>query len=412
MRSTPKARRLLAAAAAAAALAGLCVTPASARPAPEASGPARASSAAEPSGPALAPGTRFYIEGDSKAFAQALADRRANDPANAKLMDAMASYPVAEWFTGSATPEQTTAAMSLLQAKAAPQNRVPVAVAYNVPGRDCSQYSSGGASNSAEYATWVDALAKGIGDRKTVVILEPDGLALSPTFCGGTAEQQADRLEEINDAVDRLRQQPGAVVYLDAGHSSWHAVGEMAQLLLDGGISRARGFFLNVSNYRTDSELTRYGTQVAQCVWYLDNVEGSQPDDCPNQWWPAADADAWYADHVPAGARLPHFVIDSSRNGKGPWTPTVSYPDPQEWCNPPGRGLGTRPTSETGVPLLDAFLWIKVPGESDGSCTRGTAGPTDPEYGIVDPAAGAWWPDQAHSLAANATPRLTFNTNW
>jgi endoglucanase len=52
---------------------------------------------------------------------------------------------------------------------------------------------------------------------------------------------------------------------------------------------------------------------------------------------------------------------------------------------------------------------MKVPGESDGSCTRGTAGPVDPEWGVVDPPAGAWWPDQAHQLAALASPRLRFN---
>ncbi|MFE5209847.1 glycoside hydrolase family 6 protein [Streptomyces sp. NPDC056600] len=411
MRLIPKARSGFAAAAAATALLGLCTTPAAARDASVAGQP-RTAPAAASTGHTLTPGTKFYIEGNSKAFAQALTDRKAGDTANAKLMDAMASYPVAEWFTGSTTLKQTTDAMALLQAKAAPQQRVPVTVAYNVPGRDCSQYSAGGASNSAEYAAWVDALAKGIGDKKTVVILEPDGLALSPAFCGGTAEQQATRLDEINDAVDRLAQQPGTVTYLDAGHSSWHAVGEMAQLLIDGGVARAQGFFLNVSNYRTDSELIRYGTQISQCIWYLRNTEGAAPGDCANQWWPAADADGWYASHVPADAQLTHFVVDTSRNGKGPWTPTATYPDPQEWCNPPNRGLGVRPTSQTGVPLLDAYLWIKVPGESDGSCTRGTAGPEDPEYGVVDPAAGAWWPAQAHDLAAKAVPALKFNTDW
>ncbi|WP_448319352.1 glycoside hydrolase family 6 protein [Streptomyces sp. CO7] len=412
MRLIPKARSGFAAAAAATALLGLCMTPAAARDASVAGQPRTAPAAAASTGHTLAPGTKFYIEGNSKAFAQALTDRKAGDTANAKLMDAMASYPVAQWFTGSTTLQQTTDAMKLLQSKAAPQQRVPVTVAYNVPGRDCSQYSAGGASNSAEYAAWVDALAKGIGDKKTVVILEPDGLALSPTFCGGTAEQQATRLEEINDAVDRLAQQPGTVTYLDAGHSSWHAVGDIAKLLIDGGVARAQGFFLNVSNYRTDSELIRYGTLISKCIWYLQNTEGAAPGDCANQYWPAADADSWYASHVPAGAQLTHFVIDTSRNGKGPWTPTATYPDPQDWCNPPNRGLGVRPTSQTGVPLLDAYLWIKVPGESDGSCTRGTAGPEDPEYGIVDPAAGAWWPDQAHGLAANAVPALKFNTDW
>ncbi|MCZ4119493.1 glycoside hydrolase family 6 protein [Streptomyces sp. H39-S7] len=387
---------------AAAAATVLCVLPTPAASAATTSG-------AEASDHSLPATTRFYTDLDSKAAHQAVADLKAHDVAGALSMAKLASWPVAQWFNGTSTPQQTTSDMAALQAKAARRHQVPVAVAYNVPGRDCSQYSAGGASNSAEYAAWIDALARGIGNRRTVVVLEPDGLALSPSFCGGTAAQQADRIAEISGAVQRLERQPGAVVYLDAGHSAWQNVGTMAQLLVDGGIGQAQGFFLNVSNYQTDADLVRYGTQVAQCTWYLRNVPGAAAGDCANQYWPPADADAWYASHVPAGAALPHFVIDSSRNGQGPWTPTAEYSDPQTWCNPPGRGLGTRPTAATGVPLLDAYLWIKVPGESDGSCTRGTAGPTDPEYGITDPAAGAWWPDQAHGLAARALPALTWN---
>ncbi|MEU3462758.1 glycoside hydrolase family 6 protein [Streptomyces sp. NPDC006733] len=392
---------LLTATAAAAATA-LCVLPAPAASAADTAG-------TRPVDHSLPAGSRFYTELDSKAAHQAVADLTAHDYAGALSMAKLASWPVAQWFNGTSTPQQTTDDMAKLQAKAARRHQVPVAVAYNVPGRDCSQYSAGGAANSAEYAAWIDALARGIGDRRTIVVLEPDGLALSPTFCGGTAAQQADRIAEISGAVRRLERQPGAVVYLDAGHSAWQNVGTMAQLLVEGGIAQAQGFFLNVSNYQTDTDLVRYGTLVAKCTWYLRNVPGAAAADCANQYWPPADADAWYASHVPAEAVLPHFVIDSSRNGQGPWTPTAEYSDPQTWCNPPGRGLGTRPTAATGVALLDAYLWIKVPGESDGSCTRGTAGPTDPEYGITDPAAGAWWPDQAHGLAARALPALTWN---
>ncbi|MFC8718809.1 glycoside hydrolase family 6 protein [Kitasatospora sp. NPDC057198] len=381
---------------------GLATAPAQAAPAKPAASGART----------LAPDTRFYVDPAGKAAQQALTDLKAHDLHGALAMAQLASWPIAQWFNGTATPQETTDAMAALQAKAARAKQVPVTVAYNVPGRDCSQYSAGGASNSTEYAAWIDALARGIGNHKTVVILEPDGLALSPAFCGGTAAQQQDRLAEISAAVRRLEQQPGAIVYLDSGHSSWQNVGTQAQLLIDGGVADAQGFFLNVSNYQTDESLTRYGTLVSKCVWYLRNTPGATADSCANQYWPAADADAWYAERVPADAKLPHFVIDSSRNGQGPWTPEPGKytGDPQTWCNPPARGLGTRPTANTGQPLLDAFLWIKVPGESDGSCTRGTAGPADPEYGSVDPIAGGWWPEQARSLVANAAPKLTFNT--
>jgi endoglucanase len=64
---------------------------------------------------------------------------------------------------------------------------------------------------------------------------------------------------------------------------------------------------------------------------------------------------------------------------------------------------------------VDAYLWIKTvgqsDGQSDGQCNRSIpAGTVDPEYGIVDPAAGAWWPAQALGLVKNANPALTFNT--
>jgi endoglucanase len=241
---------------------------------------------------------------------------------------------------------------------------VPVLVAYDVPGRDCSQYSSGGAASEGAYARWIDGLARGIGKRRAVVILEPDGLAMEPRDCGGTAAQQAARVREIRRAAGRLH-----TVYLDAGHSAWHPAAAMAARLRAAGVAHATGFFLNVANYRSDAELLRYGRAVSACLRRC----GSRP--------------------------RTHFVIDTSRNGRGPWTPPRgAYPDPQDWCNPPGRGLGARPTARTHTRLLDAKLWIKVPGESDGACTRGTAGPADPAWGVVDPPAGAWFPLQAAQL--------------
>src|SRR5665647_1780005 len=83
-----------------------------------------------------------------------------------------------------------------------------------------------------------------------------------------------------------------------------------------------------------------------------------------------------------------HFVIDTSRNGQGPWDwAAAGYSDAgtaQDWCNPPGRGLGIAPTTDTENDLVDAYLWIKVPGVSDGSCTRvGSTGDMGPERGIV-----------------------------
>jgi len=144
---------------------------------------------------------------------------------------------------------------------------------------------------------------------------------------------------------------------------------------------------------------------VVWIVELLDPPGTSNPDQALN----TAGINDRYAG-MPAGTT--HFVIDTSRNGQGPWdwaaAGYASAGAAQDWCNPPGRGLGIAPTTNTGNALVDAYLWVKVPGESDGSCNRSVSGSTtDPEWGgIVDPAAGAWFPQQALQLAQLVNPSL------
>jgi endoglucanase len=333
---------------------------------------------------------------------------------------------------------------------AAGQHSVPVLVAYDLPFRDCGQYSAGGALSTADYLAWIDGFARGIGSSKAVVLLEPDGLGIIPynTDINGNAEwcrpdlsgtgltpQAANdaRYAQINGAVTRLEQQPNVSVYLDGTHSAWLGVGDIAQRLVKAGVAHAHGFFLNVSNYQFTQNGVQYGTWISDCI-----ASGAYAG-CANQYWnggpdgtaiasllgpwtgvalsnygvwsdtatdPALNTSGINARFSTPGTT--HFVIDTSRNGLGPWKPTASYPDAQDWCNPPGRGLGVLPTTDTGNALVDAFLWAKVPGESDGSCNRGVSGSTtDPEWGgIVDPAAGAWFTQQALQLARLASPAL------
>ena len=352
----------------------------------------------------LNPGTRLWVNPQSTTVAAA-AKLKGSDRRNALRL---AAVPTSTWLT-QGTPAQVRAQAFEIGWRAARDHAVPVVTAYDIPGRDCSQYSAGGAASTKDYKAWIRGLADGLSRFRSVVILEPDGIALAPADCGGTADQQAMRVRQMNYAVDRLKALHGTAVYIDAGHSAWHAVGDIAARLVANGIDEADGFFLNVSNYRSNAELIRYGTMVSECISYVVDLGGKSAD-CANQFWPPADADAWYASHVTTPTRdLTHFVIDTSRNGQGPWTPPANtYSDPQDWCNPPGRGLGDRPTTRaTGSPLLDAKLWVKVPGESDGSCSRGLpAGSVDPEWGLVDPPAGAWFPQQAAQLIQLAVPPL------
>jgi endoglucanase len=395
---------------------------------------------------ALSPSTQFFIrKPDADAVTQFAGLLKTHAFPDAVRLGIMEATPQAVWLTGG-SPDDVQAAVHATMRQAAREGRVPVLVAYNIPFRDCAQYSAGGALDTASYEAWIDGFAKGIGGGQAVVIVEPDGLGIIPynttifgaeDWCKPTVTDAdgnvtpapganpTERYAQINYAVDSLEAKaPRASVYLDGTHSAWLGVSEAAYRLFTAGVQRAQGFFVNVSNYQTTGDNTLFGTWVSDCItgatagapWAAGHF-----DYCPGQYDPATNYSTVnfspdFAAGVTAGlqnmmagaAATTHFVIDTSRNGQGPWTPTASYPDPQTWCNPPGRGVGLRPTAATGVPLLDAYLWIKTPGESDGPCNRGIAGATtDPEWGgIADPAAGAWFPQQALQLESLASPAL------
>ncbi|MFD7295353.1 glycoside hydrolase family 6 protein [Streptomyces sp. NPDC059897] len=328
---------------------------------------------------------------------------------DAARITAMIATPQAVWFGDQSPAEVEKLARDVVR-DADRRADLPVFALYNVPGRDCSNYSAGGAATTAEYQAWIDAVARGIGSRDAMVVLEPDSLALLPADCGQDDAQgtrTTARYAEVNYAVDRLEPLRGTRVYLDTGHPGWHSVNSIVPRLIKGGVGEAAGFYTNASNYQTDDANSWYGKLISSCIAYVEEASGDAAD-CPNQWTPRADAQTWIDANlrVPA-SRMAHFVTDSSRNGQGTWTPPAGkYTDPQDWCNPPDRGLGARPTLRTGDPLQDARLWIKTPGESDGLCLRGTEGPEDPERGTVDPKAGDWFPQQALELVRYANPPL------
>lgn len=392
----------------------------------------------------LDPNTPFYVpkplKGPQVQIAQLIASGNKEDAA---LIQQMIDTPQAVWFTGG-TPQRVQQDVKNVIAMADAKRTVPVLVAYNIPFRDCAQYSAGGATSVVEYEAWIDGLAAGIGDSQALVILEPDGLGIIPWYkqFRGTGSEAAgyewcqpaeadpataadDRFAMLNYAVDALKAHENVSVYLDGTHSGWLGSGDAAHRLVQAGVQHADGFFLNVSNYQLSDHLVKYGTWISGCIAYATStVEGgwrlNHFDWCASQYYPAnpndfstwTQTDQWYVDNVtsqywynPNAAK--HFVIDTSRNGQGPWTPPA-HPagDPQDWCNPPDRGLGIQPTADTGVALLDAYLWIKIPGASDGQCYRWTSGPEDPVRNMLDPAAGAWFPEMAIELVHNAQPPL------
>ncbi|HET9908402.1 MAG TPA: glycoside hydrolase family 6 protein [Anaerolineales bacterium] len=395
----------------------------------------------------LDPTTQFYVPKPNHGAKEQIADLTSSgNRTDANLIRQMIETPQAVWFT-QGTPRSVLQDVRNTVQRAAAKGTVAVLVAYNIPFRDCAQFSAGGATNAAEYKAWIDGFAAGIGSEQAVVILEPDGLGIIPWYnpfanrdtwvtnpnyewCqpaeANQATAAADRFAMLNYAVDKLKENPSTSVYLDGTHSAWLGSGDSADRLIQAGVADADGFFLNVSNYRLDTHLEKYGTWTTKCIAFASNPASwgnGHSEWCASQYFPAnpndfstwGQTDQWYTDNVESQtwwyseSLLKHFVIDTSRNGQGPWTPTVSYPDPQEWCNPPGRGLGLRPTANTGNSLIDAYLWVKIPGESDGECTRGL-GPggttVDPEWGLIDPSAGHWFAEMALELAQNANPPL------
>lgn len=271
----------------------------------------------------------------SETFYTAPASYSSSNPTLQKLIAA----PKAAWFGGWNT--DIAADTRRITVDAAKIGATPVLVAYNIPHRDCWSYSSGGAGNGAAYLSWIHAFAEGIGNRKAIVILEPDALASMDCL---SDKNRGERISLLSQAVSILKTHSTTKVYLDAGHARWIAAPEMASRLEKANIGKADGFALNISNYISTTETTTYGTSLSKLL-------GNK-----------------------------HFVIDTSRNGNG---------SNGEWCNPSGRALGQAPTTNTGNSLIDAYLWVKTPGESDGQCNGG-------------PSAGTWWPEYALGLAKAA----------
>lgn len=280
-------------------------------------------------------GAKLYVNPASSAARQALA-WTATRPADAEAMRRIANGAQATWLGGWNSDVEAAARSAASAASAA--GAMPTLVVYNIPQRDCGGYSSGGLTSAAAYRDWIARIVRGLGATRSAIILEPDALPLMDCL---TADGKRARTAMLAEAVATLAGK-GHAVYLDAGHASWIGADEMARRLAAANVAQAAGFSLNVSNFRTTPDSIAYGTALSSRT---------------------------------GGKR---FVIDTSRNGAGPLG--------SEWCNPSGRKLGNLPSTRTGVPLVDAYLWIKAPGESDGTCNGG-------------PAAGAWWPSYALGLA-------------
>jgi cellulose 1,4-beta-cellobiosidase len=285
---------------------------------------------------------------------------------------------------------------------------------------------------------YVDPFAAVVGkyseQTQIVVIIEPDSLPNLATnqgdpHCGNSATTAAYTIG-IPYAVNQLAKlAPKASIYVDAAHGGWLGWDDNLQKFVTAFRQlnihdKVRGFATNVANYQPIGTLCPWsgsGTRNDYCLNGQHQSDACCADPCRLEGqWNDANNELNYAQalskSMSAGISgfTPYFVIDTGRNGVGDMRK-----DCANWCNPRGAGAGAKPAaSPAGVPdYIDAFYWLKTPGESDGCTQVLPDGSNCPRFdsfcGSSDsigsqseepraPEAGRWFDYQVKMLASNA----------
>eukprot|EP01006_Ploeotia_vitrea_P012033 TRINITY_DN31983_c0_g1_i1.p1 TRINITY_DN31983_c0_g1~~TRINITY_DN31983_c0_g1_i1.p1 ORF type:complete len:458 (+),score=34.65 TRINITY_DN31983_c0_g1_i1:19-1392(+) len=284
-------------------------------------------------------------------------------------------------------------------------------IIYDVPNRDCDakasngeicctknsdgtcDYNAGGNCEAGlhEYKTeYIDPIAtilRTYSDQVPIVlIIEPDSLPNLATnegnpHCGNSATKAA-YTQGVPYAIKTLATAaPKATLYVDAAHGGWLGWANNLEKFVNivsqmGIIHLVRGFSTNVANYQP------LGTQCPYVKYCLNHQHQSakccaDPCHLEGQYNPGNNEHNYAMELQGAFAKatgwLPKMVIDSGRNG----VPNARQ-SCKNWCNIQHAGIGHVPTTEThNSTLLDAYFWLKTPGESDG-CTQYLPSPTDP----------------------------------
>jgi cellulose 1,4-beta-cellobiosidase len=341
-------------------------------------------------------------------------------------------------------------------------------VVYNLPGRDCSALASNGELGPTEIDRYkrefIDPIAEILSDPKyrelrIVTTIEIDSLPNLITNAGSrdTATPECDVMKAngnyqkgVGYALNKLGDIPNVYNYVDAGHHGWIGWDDnftpTANIMKEAAttegatVNDVHGFITNTANYSALKEEyftindTVAGKSVRESKWvdwnrYVDELSYAQ---------------AFREELVRVGFdRNIGMLIDTSRNGWGGSArptgpgPSTSVDDYVEggridrrihvgnWCNQAGAGLGERPQANP-APGIDAYVWMKPPGESDGSSReipndegKGFDRMCDPTYtgnarngnnpsgALPDaPISGQWFSAQFRELMQNAYPPL------
>jgi len=336
-------------------------------------------------------------------------------------------------------------------------------VIYDLPGRDCAALASNGELKADEIsryqAEYIDPIAKIMSDSKyanlrIISIIEIDSLPNLVTNVGSrktataacdTMKSNGNYVKGIQYALNKLHAISNVYTYIDAAHHGWVGwadnFGATAELLAStakgttAGAASVDGFITNTANYSALNEpyiTIDSNTKLSKWIDYNDYNDET------------TFSKAFKAKLVSSG--FPSSIgmlIDTSRNGWGgsarpTKAVTTGTVDEQvdgsridrrahkgNWCNQKGAGIGERPKASPTADL-DAYVWIKPPGESDGSSSliqndegKGFDQMCDPTYGgnprnnnsptsalSGAPISGAWFSAQFQELLKNAYPAL------
>ncbi|MGA7123630.1 MAG: glycoside hydrolase family 6 protein [Polyangiaceae bacterium] len=350
-------------------------------------------------------GARFHVD---PSFSQHVGATSALYPALASKMARVAALPTAVWIDAISSIGRMTETLEAAAVEGASGEGpvLSVFVLYDLPNRDCASRSSSGelsleGGGEARYRTeFIDPIAAAMAAHPTqhiVVLLEPDSLANLATNANIPRCASSDAAYRRSTAYAIAKLAMAHVdVYLDAAHAGWLGWAanrtKIAAIYKDvlgaaGGAGKIRGFVTNVSNYNV-----LHGEDGRR-------LEPSTP--CPDELAYVGKLRETLAAEGIVGEG---FVIDTGRNGRAGIRTAWGH-----WCNVAGAGLG-EPPKASPMPGIDAYFWVKPPGDSDGSSDP--ADPRfDPECVSPDaargaPAAGQWFPAYFADLVRYAAPAL------
>jgi endoglucanase len=292
---------------------------------------------------------RLYVDPDSPSWEQWQAYERSGQQDKADLIWKIAREPRAMWLGRFTRPNFFVKVRRRIDAAVA-DGSVPLFTVLRAQSTGCgATYDGGGTAEDARTRAWYDDLARAIGLDRVVIAFEPDSLG---TIDCHARSRRDDRYRLLRYGVTALSRNPNATIYIEAGASDWEGASRMAKKLRRVGVAKVRGFMLNATHYDWTRSNIKYGLKLSQLV----------------------------------GGK--HFIINTAENGRGP----IHHYLPNGrritvWCNPPNRGLGPAPTTNTSNPRVDAYVWVNRPGYAQ-SCQHRPI---------------AWYPPRALSYARYAT---------